>query len=52
MTNTSNTLSNTYSLVSLNHRESALWKLNPHKVVEHILISSDKRVNVRKSVEK
>jgi len=46
------TLSFEHSLISLNHCASTLWKLNPHKLVGHTLISSNERVSARESVEK
>ena len=47
MRNTSNTLSNTHSPIDLNHCESKLWKLSPHKIMGHILILPNKRVSGR-----
>lgn len=46
MSNASNTLFWTH------HCGSTLWKLKPHKLMGHTLISSNKRVSARESVEK
>jgi len=40
-------LSNTHSLIDLNHCGSTLWKSNPHIGGGHTLISSNKRVGAR-----
>lgn len=46
-----NILSNINFFIDLNHCESILWKLNSHKVMEHALISSGKRMSVKKMLK-
>lgn len=42
----------TILLIGLNHCETILWKYNPHKMVEHTLIPSNKRMSTRDNVQK
>lgn len=45
------TLFSTLSFIGLNHCGSTLWKLNIHKIMGHTLISSNKIMSAKMSVE-
>jgi len=50
--NGNNNLFWTRFFIGLNHCESTFWKLNSHKVVGHTLISFNKRMSIKNSLEK